>query len=313
MDKFFEIEKLVGHTPMICITYQYKGHLRKAYFKLEWYNLTGSTKDRVSLYILKQAYLSGTLKPNQPIVETTSGNMGISFSAIGKYLGHKVVIFMPKNMSIERQELIKLYGAELHLCDSFDDCFKEAYNYSKTHNAFLTSQFDNPNNTLSHYQTTAVEILEKIKNPTCFLAGVGTSGTLMGVGKYLKEKCDSKIIAIEPKSSMLLTHGISLGHHKLQGLADDIIPSIYNRDIVDDIISVTDNDAIAMARKLSSELGLGVGISSGANFIGAVLSNIDNAISIFTDDNKKYISTDLAKDIHTPLVDNIELISYTVL
>lgn len=313
MNKLLELEKLIGNTPTIKIKYKFKNKIKYIYAKLEWYNLTGSTKDRVALSIIKNAYLNNTLHKSQPIIETTSGNMGISFSAIGKYLGHPVTIFMPRAMSTERKQLIKLYGANLILCDSFADCFKMAKSYAETNNGYLTLQFDNPYNLLAHYTSTAVEIENKIKNPTCFVAGVGTSGTLMGVSKYLKEHYNSKSIAVEPKSSLLLSSGKSFGKHKLQGLADDIIPSIYNTNLVDQIISIEDNDAIAMAQKLCSELGLGVGISSGANFLGSVLCEVNNAITIFTDDNKKYISTDLTTTVTSDLVNSIKLISYKVI
>lgn len=313
MNKILELKKLIGNTPLIKIVYKYNNKVRNAYFKLEWYNLTGSIKDRVALGIIQDAYKSKELKPNQTIVETTSGNMGISFSAIGTYLGHKVVIFMPKFMSVERQELLKLYGAELHLTESFEEAFEKAKEYAKEHNAFLTLQFDNPSNTLSHYNTTAKEIAQKIKTPKCFVAGIGTSGTLMGVGSYLKKKFNSKIVAVEPKSSLILTSGKSQGEHKIQGLSDGLMPSLYNPNIVDKIISVADEDAIAMAIKLSKEFGLGVGISSGANMVASVLSNINNSISVFTDDSKKYISTELTQNVTTNLVNSIELINFKVM
>lgn len=313
MNRILNLEKLIGHTPMISIKYRYENQIKHVYCKCEWFSLTGSIKDRVALSILKNAYMDGSLSPNQPIVETTSGNMGISFSAIGKYLGHDVIIFMPSQMSRERKELIKLYGATLYECDSFEECFSRAKEYATKHNAYLTLQFDNPYNTLAHYSTTAMEIVEKIPTPTCFVAGVGTSGTLMGVGSHLKELSSTKIIAIEPKSSLILSSGRSQGEHKIQGLSDDIIPSIYNSGMVDNIISISDEDAIAMARKLSNTLGLGVGISSGANFAGAVLSNIDNAVTIFTDDSKKYITTELVLDTKSNLVDSIDLIDFEVI
>lgn len=312
MTKLESLHSLIGNTPLIKIKYKYNNNIRYVYAKLEWYNLTGSIKDRVALGIISNAYKTNTLTPHQTIVETTSGNMGISLSAIGNYLGHPVVIFMPKHMSKERQEILKLYGAKLILLDSFADCFREANIYAKKHNAFLSLQFENIDNPLSHYSSTAIEISEKI-TPKYFVAGVGTAGTLMGVGKYLVEHFDSKIIAVEPKSSLILSSGYSHGHHKLQGLSDDIIPNIYDKNLVNDIISVSDEDAIAMAQKLSSTLGLGVGISSGANMIGAILSNKKEVVTIFTDDNKKYISTDLVYPTISKLVDSVELISYEVI
>ncbi len=311
--KISNLKKLIGNTPLVQIKYKYLGKIRNAYFKLEYYNLTGSAKDRVALSILTNALLDGSLKPNQTIVETTSGNMGISFSAIGSYLGHKVVIFMPKHLSDERKALLKLYGAELHLTNDFNEAFVKAKEYAKTHNAYLTKQFDNIYNVQAHYTTTAVEIAQVVPSPKYFLAGVGTAGTLMGVGSYLKNKYGTKVIALEPLSSKILSLGVSLGHHKLQGLSDEIVPSIYDPSLVDSIVSVADNDAIAMAQKLARELGLGVGISSGANFVGCVLTGKNNVISVFTDDNKKYLSCDLVKPTQSHLVDNIELLGMKVL
>ncbi len=313
MNKFKELNKLIGNTPLVKIQFKINNKIKTSYFKLEWYNLTGSIKDRVAYNIIYDAYKNKLLTPNQSIVETTSGNMGLSFCAICAYLKHKVVIFMPKFLSVERQQLLKLYGAELHLTNSFEEAFEQAKDYAYTHNGFLTMQFENQSNMLAHYKTTAIEISKKIKHPTCFVAGIGTSGTLMGVGKYLKENYNSKIIALEPKSSSILSTGVSQGKHKLQGLADDIIPKLYDKNLVDDIVSVTDEDAIAMAQKLCKEFGLGVGISSGANFVGTAICKYNNCISVFTDDNKKYISTDLIKPISTPLVDSIELLSLKVL
>lgn len=312
MNKLSNLEKMIGNTPLIKIKYKYKGNIRYSYFKCEWYNLTGSIKDRVALGIIKSAYAEKKLHCGQTIVETTSGNMGISFSAIGKYLGHKVAIFMPSNMSNERKELIKLYGAELHEYSTFHECFENAKIYASTHNGFLTNQFSNINNLYSHYNSTANEILEKTPTPKCFVAGVGTAGTLMGIGKKLKEISNTKIVALEPKSSLILSSGVSQGSHKLQGLSDDIVPDLYDSSIVDQIISVADNDAICMAQKISSHLGLGVGISGGANFIGTVLLDND-AVSVFPDDNKKYISTDLISNCSSKLVDDIELIDYEVI
>ncbi len=311
MNNLKEVKKLVGNTPLIAIKYRFNNRVQTSYFKLEWYNLTGSIKDRVALGIIQDAYKTNKLKPGQAIVETTSGNMGISLCAVGKSLGHKVVIFMPKSMSEERKKLLKLYGGELHLSNNFDMAFKEAGEYAKTNDAFLANQFDNQANMLSHYNSTAKEIAKKIKNPKKFLAGVGTAGTLMGVGSYLKQQYNTKIIALEPASSKILSNGKTLGKHKLQGLSDDIVPGLYKSEKVDKIISVTDEDAIAMAQKISKELGLGIGISSGANMVGCVL--VGGAISVFTDDNKKYLSTDLSTPCSTSLVDSIELLGYKVL
>jgi len=215
-------------------------------------------------------------------------------------------------MSEERKQLLKLYGATLMLTDSFEDAFMQASEYAKN-GGFLSLQFENKNNLLAHYATTGVEIAKQTNNQVKgFVAGVGTSGTLMGVGKYLQDNLNVPIIAVEPYSSMILTSGKSQGKHKIQGLSDSIVPALYDKQVVSKIISVTDEDAIAMAQKLAQQFGFGVGISSGANFIGAVLSNIDGIASVFPDDNKKYLTTDLAVPIITPLVESIELLDFSV-
>ena len=308
------IKGLIGNTPIIKINYEYKNKILSAFFKAEWYNLTGSIKDRVALNIIKEGYDNGRLKPKQEIVEVTSGNMGISLTAIGVLLGHKVTIFMPKKMSNERKLLLKLYGANLIETEGFEEAFELSEKYAKEKSAFIAHQFENVSNANAHKSTTAVEILNQIKDKiNGFIAGVGTSGTLSGVGSVLKEKLGIKLFALEPESSKLFSTGKTHGEHKLQGLSDNIIPKLYNPKIVDEIISVSDDDAIAMAQKLSKELGLGVGISSGANFVGVVLSGLNNMVSVFADDNKKYLSTDLAKPISTNLVENIKLINYEII
>lgn len=312
MNKFENLEKLIGNTPLIEIEYEYKNKIRKLYAKLEWYNLSGSIKDRPALEIIKSSYNKGELKVGQIICETTSGNMGIAITAIANFIGNPVVICMPKTMSKERQELLKLYGAKLELTDSFAQSFEKAEEYKKN-GAFLTYQFENNSNLMAHFCTTGKEIFDKLKVVPCFVSGVGTGGTLMGAGGFLKENCGTKVIAVDPAESNILTCGVSQGHHKIQGLSDGLIPKLYNSRVVDQIIPIKSNDAIAMARKLSIELGLSVGISSGANFLGCVLSEIDNGATVFADDSKKYLSTDLITNVKSELVDSIKLIGYKVI
>jgi len=308
------IQNLIGNTPLIKINYSYEGVKRSSYFKAEWFNLSGSIKDRVALQIITDAINQGKLKPGMEIVETTSGNMGISLCAVGKSFGFNTVIFMPKFMSEERKTLLKMYGAKLILTESFADAFNKAEEYARENNGFLALQFENPSNTKAHIKT-ASEIIKQTKgNFFGFLAGMGTSGTLMGVGSEIKKfNKDLKVIALEPKSSQVFTRGHSLGRHKIQGLADDMIPKLYNKNLVDDIVQVTDEDAIAMAQKLAREFGFAVGISGGANFVGVVLEDLNNLVSVFPDDNKKYLSTDLSKPITTPLTQKIKLLSYKVI
>lgn len=311
MDKYKNLVGLIGNTPLIEIKYRYKNITRSAYFKCEWYNLSGSIKDRVALQIIKDAERSGRLKNNQTIAEVSSGNMGISLCAVGRYLGHNVKVFMPHSMSSERKSLIKLYGGELCLVESFEKGFEECEKYSQDE-VFLSRQFENQSN-IKAYHRLCKEVEAKVDDITAVVAGIGTSGTLMGVGGYFKAHCRAKIVAVEPSGSSLFSRGHSLGQHKIQGLSDDIIPDLYDNSLVDDIIGISDDDAIAMAQKLGRTLGLPVGISGGANFLGCVKFGKSHCLSVFPDDNKKYLSTDLSRPINTTLVDSIQLISYKVL
>ena len=298
---------LIGNTPMIKIKYRYRKKENHIYAKLEMYNMTGSIKDRVAYYIIKTAKEKGSLKDNMPIIEATSGNTGISLAALGAYYHHPVYIFMPEWASTERIQLMKLYGANINLISKkeggFLKCVEEAKKLANVLNGFLANQFENEDNIIAHYETTGKEILEQLEEKIGgFISGVGTGGTLIGIGKRLKEKDDKiKIYALEPEKMPILSNGKISEQHKIEGIGDDFVPQIYsrNKNIVEkDIILVNDDDAINMATKLSRQLGLGVGISSGANFIGAVLAQnkIENSIvTIFADDNKKYLSTELGK------------------
>ncbi|MEG1565354.1 MAG: cysteine synthase family protein [Bacilli bacterium] len=283
------------------------------YSKCEWYNLSGSIKDRVAYRMIANAFLSNKLLKEQEIVEVTSGNMGLSLAAVGKHFGHKVTIFMPKNMSSERIKLLELLGANLILVEDFNEAFKISEEYAREHNAFLTKQFENKSNVAAHYYGTAEEICKFIDENSIddkifgFASGVGSGGTLTGVGTRLKEKYSAVITAIDPYSTLLLTNGVPKGNHKIQGLNSNDVPKNYNSKLVDCIIEVTDEDAIAMTQKLN-KAGYPVGISGGANFLGAVLSKEHISFTVFPDDNKKYISTDLSKPIHTLLVDAIHII-----
>ena len=315
-------KKVIGNTPMIKINYKFKGKERYVYTKLEYYNLTGSIKDRVAYYIIKNAKERGNLKDNMPIVEATSGNTGISIAALGSYYNHPVYIFMPDWASKERVELMKSYGANITLISRQDGgflkCVEKAKKMAKEKNGFLSNQFANKDNFQAHYETTGKEILEQISEKIGgFVSGVGTGGTLMGTTKKLKEKFKNvKVVAIEPDKMPIISQGKMLGQHKIEVIEDDFVPDLIDKNKIDDIILINDNDAINMSRKLSRDLGLGVGISSGANLIGSILltEKIENAVvTIFADDNKKYMSTDLSKDIDDNLdfiSNQIELINY---
>ena len=315
-------KKVIGNTPMIKINYKFRGKERYVYTKLEYYNLTGSIKDRVAYYIIKNAKERGNLKDNMAIVEATSGNTGISIAALGSYYNHPVYIFMPDWASKERVELMKSYGANITLISRQDGgflkCVEEAKKLAKEKNGFLSNQFANKDNFQAHYETTGKEILEQISEQIGgFVSGVGTGGTLMGTTKKLKEKFKNmKTVAIEPDKMPIISQGKILGQHKIEGIGDDFVPDLIDKNKIDDIILINDNDAINMSRKLSRNLGLGVGISSGANLIGSILltEKIENAVvTIFADDNKKYMTTDLSKDIDDNLdfiSNQIELINY---
>ena len=315
------IEKLIGNTPMIKIKYRYQNKEKYVYTKLESYNYTGSIKDRVAYYILKKSKKLGYLKEGQAIVEATSGNTGISFAAIGALTHHPVHIFMPDWVSLERVRIMRLYGAHVYLVSKEEGGFKEAIRRSKEFakeiDGFLPSQFDNPFNIEAHYHNTGKEILQKLPDIDTFVSGIGTGGTLMGVAKRLKEyRQDIRIVALEPNKMPMLSGGKVIGNHKIEGIGDDFIPSIVDSQFIDDIVLIEDEDAINMSRKLAKELGLGVGISSGANFLASVLSDGKVVATVFADDAKKYLSTDLAHDLDSNpnfLSNQIDLLGIEVL
>ena len=303
-----DIENTIGNTPMIKIEYENEGRKNAVYIKLEYYNLTGSIKDRVAYYIINKAKIDGILKENMPIIEATSGNTGIALSALGSYYKHPVYIYMPDWASKERINIMKNYGANVILISKeqggFIKCVEEAKRLSEEMNGFLVNQFANEDNILAHYNLTGKEIIEQLPEEVYgFVSGVGTGGTLIGIGKRLKEKYkDAKVIAIEADKMPLLSNGKIIGQHKIEGIGDDFVPELINRnrETIDDVILVNDDDAVNMSRRLSRELGLGVGISSGANLIGCILAQkkINKPMcTVFSDDNKKYLSTDVVKDI----------------
>ena len=319
------LKDIIGNTPMIKILCKYKDKKINIFTKLEYYNLTGSIKDRVAFYIINEAIKKGKLKKGQPIIEATSGNTGISLAAIGAYYKHPVYIFMPDWASKERIELMKNYGANVTLISKeqggFIKCVEEAKKLAEEKNGFLANQFGNKDNYKAHYETTGKEIINNLgkldESTGAFVSGVGTGGTLMGIGDRLKkEYTDIKIVALEPDKMPIISKGKIIDQHKIEGIGDDFVPDLLDKSKINEIILVNDNDAINMSRKLSRELGLGVGISSGANFIASVLlaDKMDkNIVTVFADDNKKYLSTDLSKDIDNNekfISNKIELIKY---
>ena len=314
------IDKLIGNTPIVKIKYRYNNIERNMYAKLEYYNYTGSIKDRIVLNIIKNAKDKGLLKDGQTIVEVSSGNTGISFSALGSLFKHPVDIFIPKSASIERINLMKLYGANVHILDlNYVDLLKEAEKFSKEIDGFMPNQFTNLVNSFTHYDETASEIIDKLKDVEIngFVSGIGTGGTLMGIGEKLKlSNPNISIIALEPDSMPLLSIGEKISSHRIEGIGDDFIPKLVHKDLIDEIIQINDIDAIMMSRKLASTFGLGVGISSGANFLAAVMSNLDNIVTVFADDSKKYLSTDLLNfDLYNgnSIVNDIDLLTIEVI
>ena len=309
--KFKALTRLVGNTPLISIHFRYQGTHRIIFAKSEYLNLTGSIKDRMAVRILEKAYAEGKIAPGHTIAEATSGNTGISFAAIGRMLGHPVKIFMPDWMSQERVHLIRSYGAEVVSVSQGDGGFLGSIRMCEEFAAsrddvFLPRQFSNPANTEAHEETTGPEIWSQLlsvgKRPQAFVAGVGTGGTVMGVGKYLRARDASiHVHAVEPAESPTLTTGCKVGSHRIQGISDEFIPEIVQLRDLNEVISISDGDAILMAQRLATTLGLAVGISSGCNFLAAVKAQGKIApescvVTVFCDDNKKYLSTALMNE-----------------
>jgi len=306
------LSSFIGNTPLLEIEFRYKGETRKLYAKAENMNMTGSIKDRMALHILHRSYKEGLLSPSDTIIEATSGNTGIAFCAIGRALGHPVTIFMPDWMSFERKSLIKSLGAHIILISKEEGGFQGCINRSEElakeiGTAFLPKQFSNAFNIDAHYLSTGPEIWWQLQFhsliPDGFVAGVGTGGTVMGIGKFLRENNPNvKVHPLEPLNSpTITTGGKKVGVHRIEGISDEFIPPIVDLNELDEIISVDDGDSVIMSQKLSRELGLAVGISSGANFLGALLAQKklgkdSTVVTVFPDDNKKYLSTDLMKE-----------------
>ncbi|WP_432651751.1 PLP-dependent cysteine synthase family protein [Huintestinicola sp.] len=309
-DKFSGIEGLIGKTPLLEIRYTYKDRPGRIFAKAEYLNMTGSIKDRVAFHILKRAYENDAISPTDVICEATSGNTGIAFSAIGSYLGHKVIIYMPDWMSAERINLMKSFGAEVRLVSREQGGFLGSIalteELAKQGNVFLPCQFSNEDNTEAHMIYTGEEISRQLAalglKADGVVAGVGTGGTVMGIGKRLKEdNPECKIYPLEPLNSPTLSTGYKVGKHRIQGISDEFIPPILKLEETDKVISVDDIDSIIMAQTLSRRFGIGVGISSGANMLGCILAREQlgadsTVVTVFADDNKKYLSTDYSEE-----------------
>ncbi len=307
MSKIFEnIEQLIGKTPLFRLkkleeTYNLRCRI---YAKTELFNPTGSVKARAALEMINAAEANGELLPGGTIIEPTSGNTGIALAAIAASRGYSSIIVMPDSMSKERRVLMKAYGAEVVLTPGklgMKGAIEKAYELKeKIRNSFIPSQFDNENNKIAHIKTTGPEIAECLgKCPDIFIAAVGTGGTLSGCGEYFKTVSEStKIIAVEPAASPLLSGG-NASVHKIQGIGANFIPDVLNKDIYDEVITVSDEAAYSAAKEAGATLGLGIGISSGAA-LSALLevakrdtSKDKDIVTIFPDGIDRYLSTDL--------------------
>lgn len=293
--KMKNILDTIGNTRLVRLKNIGNGNI---YVKVEKENATGSIKDRAALEMIKGAIDDGSLKPGMKIVEPTSGNTGIAIAMIGQNLGYEVTIVMPESMSIERRKLMQAYGATIILTGEggMQAAVDKAKELEATGEYFMPNQFVNPYNTLAHEKYTGPEIYSELPEVKGFIAGVGTGGTVSGVGHFLKEKNENVAVwAIEPEESALLSAG-KAGGHKIQGIGANFVPEILDRDMLDEVITVKGDDALDMARRLAKEEGLLVGISSGANVFGALkmLEKVDGPIvTVLPDTGERYLSTEL--------------------
>ena len=306
MSIFNSADELIGNTPLMELAHIQKKYELKAkiFAKLEFLNATGSAKDRVAKAMIIDAENDGRLKKDSVIIEPTSGNTGIGLASVGTARGYRVIIVMPNTMSKERCTLIKAYGAEVVLSDGtkgMAGAIEKANELAQEiPNSFIPDQFSNPSNPKIHKETTGPEIWNDTNgNVDIFVAGVGTGGTITGVGEFLKsKKSDVKIIAVEPESSPLLSKGIA-GSHKIQGIGANFVPSILNTNIYDEIIPVSNEDAYAMGKAIGREEGILVGISSGAALAAAIKvaqrkeNEGKNIVVFFVDSGDRYLSTEM--------------------
>ncbi|MFA9397273.1 MAG: cysteine synthase A [Clostridiaceae bacterium] len=299
---YTNILSLIGNTPMVKLNKMVDNTTSEIYIKLEKYNIGGSIKDRAALYMIEEAEKKGLLKKDSVIIEPTSGNTGIGLALVGMLKGYKVIIVMPDSMSMERRSTITAYGASLVLTDGkkgMKGAIEKAYELKAQNSKyFIPDQFENRSNSLSHYETTSKEILKDIPDINAFIAGVGTGGTISGVGKRLKEYDESILtIAVEPSESSVLS-GNSAAPHKIQGIGAGFIPKIYDEKYVDEIYKITNQEAYEAAYNMANKEGILVGISSGANIAAAIkLSKIlgpsKKIVTIAPDGGEKYLSTGL--------------------
>ncbi len=294
--------EMVGNTPLLKLNNIVEGDMAEVYLKLEKYNPGGSVKDRAALGMIERAEELGLIKAGDTIVEPTSGNTGIALAMIGKLKGYRVIIVMPETMSVERRSLIRAYGAELVLTEGakgMKGAIAKAQEIAEVEKGFyIPQQFMNEANPNKHYTTTAEEIIKDVDDLDMFVAGVGTGGTISGVGKRLKElKPEVKVIAVEPEKSPVISGG-QPGPHKIQGIGAGFIPDIYVKEVVDKVITATEEEAFEAARLVSRKEGILIGISSGANVAIALklakeLGKGKKIVTVAPDGGEKYISMGL--------------------
>ncbi len=265
---------LIGSTPMFKLNNMKEEDMADVYIKLEKFNPGGSIKDRAALGMIEEAEKMGKIKPGDIIVEPTSGNTGIGLAMVGRLKGYKVIIVMPDSMSIERRNMIKAYGAELVLTEGnkgMTGAIEKAEELARDKKGyFIPQQFSNRANSKKHYETTAVEILKDVENLDVFVASVGTGGTIAGIGRRLKEfNKNIKVVAVEPHNSPVISGG-KAAPHKIQGIGAGFVPEVYERDVVDEVMTITDEESYEYARRFGTEEGILVGISSGANIAAAI-------------------------------------------
>jgi len=298
----------IGNTSMLKLDVEFRGRTYSLHAKPEFMNPSGSIKDRIAKYIVEQAEKRGFLKPGYTIVEATSGNTGIALSMVAATKGYKMLVVMPEHMTGERIKIMTSLGADLCLTpkdEGFEGAVEKADKIAKSDEQyFLANQFKNPDNVMAHYYTTGKEILQQIEgNIDAFIAGIGTGGTLMGVGKALRERNPRvQLVAVEPEEASVLSGRKDIKDHKIAGIGDGFVPEIVDKNMIDTLVTIKSDDAVAMARRMSRERGLMVGVSSGANILASIevmkkIGQDKTTVTVLPDRTERYFSTDL----HAPM------------